>query len=66
MAYYCNHSARHRGRLYTVPLRYGLFGGAGPMKQVKGKPLKLSAKDRRKIIARAERAHSRAGCFDDY
>ncbi len=65
MALYCNHHARHRGRLYLVPLRYGSYGGGGPMKQVKGKPLQLSEKDRRKIIARAEQAHSHAGCFDN-
>jgi len=47
-----------------VPLRYGYHDGAGSVKQIKGKVLKLSSKDRRKIIARATRAHARAGYFD--
>ncbi len=65
MALYCDHHVRHRGRMYRVPLRYGSYGGGGRMEQVKGKHLKLSEKDRRKIIARAVQAHGRTGCFDD-
>ena len=66
MALYCSHEVHHRGRLYNVPLRYGCHDGAGSMKQIKGKLLKLSPKDRRKISARATRAHAREGCFVGY
>jgi hypothetical protein len=62
MAYYCGHDVRHRGRLYTVPLRYGVYGGGGRITQLKGKPLRRTPKDNRKIIARAERHHCRS-CY---
>lgn len=64
MAHYCSHDVRHRGRLFRVPLRYGVYGGGGALTRIKGKKLRLSPQDSRKIIARAEQAHSRSRCDD--
>ena len=65
MALYCSHAVRHRGRLYEVPLRYGHPDGAGRMRLVKGKKLRLTPKDIHKLVLRAMCRHGRAGCFDD-
>jgi hypothetical protein len=61
MAHYCVHDVRHRGRLYQVPLRYGIYDGAGRMQLVKGKKLRLTPRDLRKIELRARRSHAQAG-----